>query len=309
LAIRSELAPSGSAIVSALGWLTPQLRTASEAVRWACLMEATAPKAGNVSPGQSFIDLHYHDFVRASEIAANAFNVNDRFGKAIFSAVEQIGREIGTNVNLGILLLLGPLYQADQLLQTNRVEVPTIDHWKKAVATTLESIPVEDENDIFRAISISSAGGLGKADKWDVNQAHPEVNLMEAMRHAAGRDRVAKQYATAFVDLLDAVVPILRDSIVVTGDLLHGIVKTQMRLLAADRDTLISRKNGESVAEEVRYRASRVDSSDLSQRVELDEFLRSDGNRLNPGTTADLIAAALFVLFRSLPESRIVAST
>jgi triphosphoribosyl-dephospho-CoA synthase len=82
-----------------------------------------------------------------------------------------------------------------------------------------------------------------------------------------------------------------------------------MRLLAADRDTLISRKNSESVAEEVRYRASRVDSSDISQRVELDEFLRSDGNRLNPGTTADLIAAALFVLFRSLPESRIVAST
>ena len=31
----------------------------------------------------------------------------------------------------------------------------------------------------------------------------------------------------------------------------------------------------------------------------LDRFLRSDGNRRNPGTTADLIAATLFVALRN----------
>jgi triphosphoribosyl-dephospho-CoA synthase len=32
--------------------------------------------------------------------------------------------------------------------------------------------------------------------------------------------------------------------------------------------------------------------------ADLDFWLRSDGHRLNPGTTADIIAAALFVLLR-----------
>ena len=32
--------------------------------------------------------------------------------------------------------------------------------------------------------------------------------------------------------------------------------------------------------------------------VELDAHLRSDGNKLNPGTTADLVAACLFVALR-----------
>ena len=32
--------------------------------------------------------------------------------------------------------------------------------------------------------------------------------------------------------------------------------------------------------------------------VALDKHLRSDGNRLNPGTTADLVTACLFVALR-----------
>jgi triphosphoribosyl-dephospho-CoA synthase len=36
----------------------------------------------------------------------------------------------------------------------------------------------------------------------------------------------------------------------------------------------------------------------LRELAKLDFWLRSDGNRRNPGTTADLIAAGLFVALR-----------
>ena len=41
------------------------------------------------------------------------------------------------------------------------------------------------------------------------------------------------------------------------------------------------------------------DSEDYQRGLsDLDFWLRSDGHRRNPGTTADLIAAGLFALFR-----------
>ncbi len=70
-------------------------------------------------------------------------------------------------------------------------------------------------------------------------------------------------------------------------------------------DSLIARKNGLAVAEDVRQRVKRVfelDGLDTSvgraAGVELDKYLRSDGNKLNPGTSADLVAACLFVALR-----------
>ena len=70
-------------------------------------------------------------------------------------------------------------------------------------------------------------------------------------------------------------------------------------------DTLIARKGGGDLANESAARATAVlEAGDVMtedyQRAlaELDFWLRSDGRRRNPGTTADLIAAGLFVLLR-----------
>ena len=287
-----------------LRWLTPQLTPARESIRWACLLEATAPKAGNVFPGNGFSDLSYVDFVRAADITAEVLDTHERFGYAVAKAAERIRALMETNVNLGILLLLGPLFRADQILSDKKILEPTQDDWLTSVADALRELESGDESAIFHAISISAAGGLGKVKKWDVHEATGQVNLMDAMRDAAMRDRVAKQYAFGFSDLMESVVPVLMESIVQTGDLLAGIVNAQIKLLTNHPDTLISRKSGECKAEEVRELASEVDPNQVSQRVKLDQFLRRDGNRFNPGTTADLIAAGLFVIFRSLPEAR-----
>jgi triphosphoribosyl-dephospho-CoA synthase len=70
-------------------------------------------------------------------------------------------------------------------------------------------------------------------------------------------------------------------------------------------DSLIARKCGMSIARQAQGLASRTlqagrpgDERYLSALSELDFWLRSDGHRRNPGTSADLIAAGLFVGFR-----------
>ena len=66
-------------------------------------------------------------------------------------------------------------------------------------------------------------------------------------------------------------------------------------------DSLIARKNGPAVAEDVRQRVVTVQKlggletpAGRAAGVALDRYLRSDGNKLNPGTTADLVTACLF---------------
>ena len=285
-------------------WFAPQVSTAADAIRWACVLEATAPKVGNVSPGRNFPDLSHLDFIRAADIAAEALEEKNCFAKAILDATVKTSEACRSNVNLGILLLLGPLYRADELLSERGITLPDQDDWSSAVKDALKDLDAVGELAIFEAISVAAAGGLGRAEKWDVNESHQKVDLIEAMRLAANKDRIARQYVEDFSDLLVNVVPVLRQSILECRDWLRGIGHAQIRLMSRESDSLIARKNGKDVAEAVRDRVHGVDLGNIQDWVSLDRELRKQGNQLNPGTTADLIAAGLFVLLRSMPESR-----
>ena len=79
------------------------------------------------------------------------------------------------------------------------------------------------------------------------------------------------------------------------------IVKLHLRIMAHSPDSLIVRKCGLAVGEQVRCRAAELVDLDWphvqaswTRFDELDRWLRSDGHRLNPGTSADLVAAVLF---------------
>ncbi len=138
-------------------------------------MEAIAPKAGNVYPGRSFDDLSVEHFLIAAEIAARQLGDSSRsFSQRILAAVTETKRETGTNVNLGILLLLGPLVAADEL-------EPGGD-WTDSIASVLSEIEPAESRVLFRAISTASAGGLGKVDSMDVNDANSHDDILAAMR-------------------------------------------------------------------------------------------------------------------------------
>ncbi|MGI9470122.1 MAG: triphosphoribosyl-dephospho-CoA synthase [Rubripirellula sp.] len=279
--------------------------TPAEAVRWACVLEATAPKPGNVFPGRSFADLNHADFVAAAEIAARDLGLKkEPISLRMLNAVDQMISRLGTNVNLGIILLLGPLVAADESRLATLAEGDPVPTWSSAIPGVLDRFDGQDGKRIFLAIQRASAGGMGSSESMDLNESHDSVNILQAMTIAKDRDRIARQYAGGYADLLEHIVPTLRDSITDCGDVLIGICQSHVRLLADAPDSLIARKNGPKLAEEVQQRAGQVDLNDVDSMEAFDRFLRTGGHHLNPGTTADLIAAAIYVLLRTQDKEK-----
>jgi len=266
-----------------------------DAVRLACELEAHAPKLGNVHPTARFNDCEYHDFVVAASEIAPILGSDDwslSLGDRVLRAVECTRMVTAANVNLGIILLIAPLAMADDL---------------KMLGNILMSITPQDGRKVFEAIRLASPGGMKRddiADEHDVQSTHWQpIDLIAAMKQAADRDRIALQYASDFTDFFKNVVPIVREEVSRPIPVSAAIVLAQLRLMAHDIDSLIARKCGIEIAAEARRRAADCLASDSAQsRAAFDAWLRADGNCRNPGTTADLIAAALFWLLRELRE-------
>ncbi len=289
-------------MASPLALIRERIQSPGDAVRWACILEATAPKAGNVFPGQSFDNLGYRDFVEAAEITAGCLDGDHskRISERMLLAVSETSNRCGSNVNLGIVLLLGPLFEAALQLQSEGVVQRSVEAWKRAIERVLETLDSTDGKNVFQAIALASAGGLGRVDEMDIHEQTEEVDLIHAMKLAADRDRIALQFADGFTDLLVNVLPVVESSIEDAGDILTGVCSAHLKLLANAPDSLIARKNDDETAARVMRMASQVDPGN---RAEVSEFHAAlsphEHHPLNPGTTADLMAASLFVLLCS----------
>ena len=286
-----------------------RILTASDvaaAAQVACLLEVSAPKPGNVSPGRHFVDLRYEDFlVSAVAIGEPLAGAGTRpLGATIRLAIEATARWTRSNTNLGIVLLLAPLAKAaingvgGHLSRT----VSSLNDLRPHLLRVLENTTVDDARDVYAAIRLASPGGLGRAESQDV-AAEPTVTLLEAMRLAAHRDGVAREYATAFATTFEIGVPVLeqarRDGL--PWD--DAVVETFLKLLAHAPDTHIARRGGDTIAKAVSERAQRalraggVRSADGRHAIdEMDRSMRDERNLGNPGTAADLTAAAIFVV-------------
>ncbi len=264
-------------------------------IRIACQLEVTARKPGNVHPEAAFHDLSQSDFLRAADavapILANSASLG--IGQAVLESVEATQQIKRGNVNLGIVLLLAPL-----------AAVPMDRSLAEGIADVLQGLTQRDADKVYQAIRISQAGGLGEVNEQDIS-TQPTVTLLEAMQLAAETDSVAAQYSGNFRQVIDDGVKYLVDSCKRRLSWETAIIHMQLKFLATTPDSLIARKNGIELAVTAQKKARSIldaDWPDTQRSSQLlgnfDEWLRADGNRRNPGTTADLIAAALFAAFR-----------
>ena len=262
----------------------------------ACIWEATAPKPGNVYRGADFDDLHYTDFLASATIIGPIIERTPEqgVGPTILAAVAATRAAVATNTNLGILLLIAPLAAIPSGL-------PLSEHIERVLA----ALSHEDAIAVFQAIPLAKPGGLGKVATADVHEPPPPgLTLRDAMAMAADRDLIARQYVNGFAEVFRTADRI--ESHVAAGQPLgEAIVIAFMELLAEEPDSLIARKLGLEAAREVSGHAATIldarrhgDEAFQSMRAEFDFWLRADGHRRNPGTSADIIAAALFVLLR-----------
>ena len=260
-------------------------------VRRACLTECTARKPGNVHPGVSFADLTYAHFVAAAHVAAETLPAAGEIGvgPAVWNCVRQTGRECGTNVNLGIALLLAPL-----------CAVPPDVPLGEGVGGVLTATTVADARAVYEAIRLANPGGLGGAAEQDVRN-EPTVTLTDVMTLAADRDRVARQYNSGYGD-------VTRDAEALTwhwrtAGWEAATVEAFLHRLSLVPDSHIVRRCGRTEAERVRLRAGEAWNRqpgvhgrppELKAVARLDRYLRGGSPRRNPGTSADLTCAALF---------------
>lgn len=267
----------------------------------ACLLEVTAAKAGNVHRGADFADMTLADMLVSAAVIAPSMEAAAQrsVGETVLAAVRATQDAVRKNTNLGTILLLAPL-----------AKVPRHVPIRAGVGQVLAGLTIQDSVRAYAAIRAARPGGLGTDSQADV-RCEPEITLGEAMALAAPRDLVARQYTNGYQEVLELVVPRLAAGERRGWPLAATIVHTQLQLLAELPDSLIVRKCGLGIAREASARAEVVlrtggprNETYREGLADFDFWLRADGNRRNPGTTADLIAAGLFVALRDGPLTR-----
>ena len=262
------------------------------AVWRACIEELEAPKPGNVSFASAGHGMTADDFVASARCTADVLGAPGlSLGERVLGSIEATHAAAGCNTNLGIVLLCAPLAQAALAEDPARP-------LRARLARVLAAAGVEDAERVFAAIRLAEPAGLGESARHDV-RAPAAVPLLEVMREAEDRDRVARQYARCFEDVFDLGLPAL------TGNRTRwprelAVAALYLTFLARFKDSHIERKLGAVTAETVRLETLELSGSidpskplaeNFRELANFDRSLKSRG--INPGTSADLTVATL----------------
>ncbi|MDG1809683.1 MAG: triphosphoribosyl-dephospho-CoA synthase [Pirellulaceae bacterium] len=276
--------------------MNPRAWSIGQWVTTACTLEVSIPKPGNVHRSADFSDTCFQDFLLSAIAIGPVFDATPSLalGSAVLRAVESTLQVVNRNTNLGMILLLAPLAAVAKAADGELTS--------QSILQYLENTTAEDCREIYQAIALCQPGGLGKVSKFDVQNAEPPEHILAAMRQAESRDMIARQYVNGFSEVLNFVWPEIRTHLMNGKSLVEAVIQAHLRSMHEYPDSLIARKNGEALAAKSAAMAGHVLSSGavgepawLKALADFDFWLRADGNRRNPGTTADLIAAAIFV--------------
>ena len=267
------------------------------AAQLACVFEASVEKPGNVSPRLSFADARFEDFAASAVAIGPALRDAGRrsVGATISRAVADTRRLVASNTNLGMILLLAPLAKAAAC-------DGAAAGLRSALHEVLAALTVDDARLAYAAIRAAAPAGMGEVADHDVHKDDVTVTLREAMDAARHRDAIAGEYVSDFAITFtlgaETLLRCWRDG----ARFSNAVVTAFLTILGEVPDTLIARKNGEAAAAEVSRRAAAVLAAggSLSARgrallADLAHELGDDAHAFNPGTTADLVAASVFV--------------
>ncbi|MCF6203481.1 MAG: triphosphoribosyl-dephospho-CoA synthase [Methylococcaceae bacterium] len=267
-----------------------------DAYKKACICDVEAFKPGNVSVYNAGHDMSVADFLLSAEVSAEPItNPDYSLGEKIFHAVKATRDAVGCNTNLGILLLCAPVIQAGQQVEERQSLL-------EALRYVLENTSIKDADWVFKAISLASPGGLGESADQDVSE-RANVTLFQAMEIAQNKDRIAKQYVTYYKDIFNFSILRYNDGLNRFGNQEWAAVFVFTGLLSKFPDSHIERKYGNEHSGWVLKKIIAVDDAlintqDPEQLVpmlhEVDREFKEKG--INPGTTADLTVATVFVV-------------
>ena len=267
-----------------------------QAIIWACEQEVNAPKPGNVNCFSDGHNMEVDDFLKSAHAIAepltdSALNV----GQRIHQAIQATRKVVDCNTNLGIVILFAPLCKA--------IEDCESDNLADALKKILTQLTIEDAMECYKGIQLAEAGGMGKSEQEDINST-PTVTLKQAMEIAQNRDSIALQYCNNFQEIFELGLKNLTSEINSGKTVEWAIALAYLTILTNVPDTLIIRKNGLGQAQAVSKKAGTL-LTKMKKLNTLDSFVKDaiawdrelKSQAINPGTSADMIAASL-LLFR-----------
>jgi len=260
---------------------------------------SSSPKPGNVDRGHDFSDIGFHHFltsaVSAYPIFRKAANGEGSVGSLILEGVEAWQTwNLSSNTHFGSLVLMIPI----------AIAAGKPGELHRELANVLENTTVVDTIDFYSAFEKAKAR-VAEVESFSLNDSNwreavqsSGKTLLQMMNLSSKHDIVAREWSTNYersFQLADR----LKEQIGRWGQN-DGVVRTFLEALAEVPDSLICAKFGEEVALQVSQRAGEaLQDETLGKAHKLDQDLLAED--INPGSTADLIAASLFIsLLRGL---------
>lgn len=262
----------------------------------ALLLEVTGtPKPGNVDRQRDLSGLRFEHFLAGAigarpglEMAATGEPVGESFERAVAGMAAQEGG----NTQFGSLLLLVPLVRAaSDALTPARCETIATSTTTADAAAFYRAF---DHVDVFVDDPPTQAPDVRRGSEAIPAVRDRELDLQSVLALGVPGDDVAREWVTGFERSFDAAARLEAR----TGPAPDRAAAVFLELLAERPDTFVTKRHGAAVAESVQDRARTL--------LELDAFESDRGAvsafaddlvaaGINPGTTADITAAGLFI--------------
>jgi triphosphoribosyl-dephospho-CoA synthase len=293
----------------------------SKCLELAILLDISAAKPGNVNFTIGFEGTKVEHFLASAVAAAPSFEeaahrgiaVQDKKLRVSDVGMGQIIKKCSADINawqkggntlLGTVILFVPIAVAAGM--TTVKGNFDFSQLRENLKLAVESTTAEDAFHLYEAIDVAKPSGLGGAPDLDVNDPRSKerilkenVSLYQVFKIAADYDDVCAEWVNNYPVTFDLAYPYLMEQLK-SRDLNTAIVHTFLKVLSEHPDTFIARKVGLEKAREISSDAKKIlelggveTSEGRKSILELDRKLRESGNLLNPGTTADITAAAL----------------
>lgn len=298
----------------------------SSSLQLGILLEVSAPKPGNVNREADFTATKFEHFLASAVAVTPSFEHAAQRGIMVSKGAiqpEQIGIgaiikeavintnawQSGGNTLLGTVLLLSPIATAAgiSLAKNERISLPKL---RENIRLVVESTTPSDAVAVYEAINMAGPNGLaGKAPSLDVEDPRSKTKLLEekitlyeVFKISTSYDSISREWTEKYPMTFEIGLPHFTQQLKETRNLNTAIVHTFLEILAKVPDTLIIRKVGLRKAKAISSKARDVlkfgglmTSAGREKLFKLDSELRRPNNKLNPGTTADIIAAVLSV--------------
>jgi len=308
---------------------TDSAEHAAACLQLAILLEVNAPKPGNIHRNANFHKTNYEHFLASAVAIAPSFKkaaaqgtrvaegkirlTDIGMGRIIKDAVERVNSsQNGGNTLLGTAILLSPIAAATGNTLREDNGIFDLAMLRKNIKQILSNTTPEDAVAVYEAIDIAKPGGLNKAPKFDATKASSKKKLLEThttlldvFKISAEYDSISNEWVNNYTITFDIGYPYLQKEMETKNNINDAVVQTFVKILSEVPDTLIARKNGIEKAKEIPSQAKQVlelDGLNTEQGkdalAKFDKNLRDSENKLNPGTTADLVTAtlALYIL-------------